>query len=373
MMAGSEKEGDMRIWALAALFAVAALTAAPAAAAEPEPARCPVPAEWAPPEAPPRLLPVAPPGAPTLTARFMGVSTILFDDGETGFLIDGFFSRPNVWRLLNRPIEPSRRRIDNALDRAGFTANGRRRLAAVVVAQSHHDHAMDSAEVARLTGATLFGSASTANIGCGAGLTGQRNRIFRDGDSFTVGRFTVTVIKSPHSRPLPFPGEIRRPLRPPAQVTAYREGGNFSFLIEHGARRILVHPSANFSAGAMARYPANVVFLGIGGLGRPFALSTDAYWRELVLGTQAQLVVPIHWDNFFRRLGLPLRPVLGACRALTRLAGLASDSAGKVSLRLLPAFETLDLSAAAVPPGPATVDPFDPCRPRSAAAAAAPR
>jgi L-ascorbate metabolism protein UlaG (beta-lactamase superfamily) len=351
----------MRTWALATLLAVMALTPAPAAPAEPEPATCRDPIARPPPDRPSLLLPAAPTGAPALTTRFMGVSTILFDDGDTAILIDGFFSRPSVRRLLTRRIEPSQQRISHALRRAGFAADGGRRLAAVVVAQSHHDHAMDSAEVARLTGATLFGSASTANIGCGAGLAGARNRIFEDGDRFTVGRFTITVIKSPHSRPRPFPGTIRQTLRPPVWFTAYREGGNFSFLIEHGERRILVHPSANFDAGVMARYPAQTVFLGIAGLGEPFGRSTNAYWRELVLATGAQLVVPIHWDSFFHPLSQPLTPMAGACRAMIQLADLAR---GTVSLRLMSAFETLDLSASADPPGPATAGPLEPCRAR---------
>src|SRR5688572_10083749 len=61
-----------------------------------------------------------------LTVTFLGVSTLLFDDGETAILTDGFFSRPGLFSVLTR-IAPDSVIIQQALDRAGIT-----RLAAVI-------------------------------------------------------------------------------------------------------------------------------------------------------------------------------------------------------------------------------------------------
>lgn len=41
------------------------------------------------------------PGPSRVNARFMGTTTILFDDGKTKIMSDGFFSRPSIWRLGN--------------------------------------------------------------------------------------------------------------------------------------------------------------------------------------------------------------------------------------------------------------------------------
>ena len=41
----------------------------------------------------------------SVTATWLGVTTLLFDDGETQILIDGFFSRPTLWEsILGREV-----------------------------------------------------------------------------------------------------------------------------------------------------------------------------------------------------------------------------------------------------------------------------
>jgi L-ascorbate metabolism protein UlaG (beta-lactamase superfamily) len=231
----------------------------------------------------------SPPTAGRVSARFLGVTTILLHDGQTAVLTDGFFSRPGILQMLLGKIEPDPARIDATLQRAKIA-----KLAAVLVAHSHHDHALDSAAVARRTGALLIGSESTANIGRGETFPEDRIRVIKGGETFTFGQFKVTVFKSPHSPNPLFEGEISSPLRAPARAHEYKEGGNFSFLIEHGGRSILIHASANFAPGIYKDTRADVVFLGIGGLGKQSNEFADNYWREVVQATGAKLVVPIH-------------------------------------------------------------------------------
>ena len=119
------------------------------------------------------LLPATNTNSPALRVVFLGVSTLLLDDGETAILTDGFFTRPRKLQLLGK-IEPDRELIGRLLERAGIS-----RLAAVIAVHSHYDHAMDSPEVAQRTGALLIGSSSTANIGRGAGMAEDRLRIRR--------------------------------------------------------------------------------------------------------------------------------------------------------------------------------------------------
>src|SRR6476661_681309 len=104
-------------------------------------------------------------------ATFLGVSTVLLSDGETSVMTDGFFSRPPLLRSVLRPLRPDGAAVDRALARVGTE-----RLAAVFVAHSHYDHALDSPIVAQRTGAELVGSPSTRRIAEGYGFAPDRFR-----------------------------------------------------------------------------------------------------------------------------------------------------------------------------------------------------
>jgi len=110
--------------------------------------------------------------------------------------------------------------------------------------------------------------------------------------------------------PSPFTGgEITTLLIPPVRANAYLEGTSFAILIEHHGRRLLVNASAGFIPGALAGRRADVVFLGIGQLGRQTPSYMAAYWREMVTASGARRVIPIHWDDFTRPIDEPLQPI----------------------------------------------------------------
>ena len=110
-------------------------------------------------------------GAGVVTARFFGTSTLLFSDGTTSVMTDGFFTRATgghsglLWMALYfvcpwLEIKPNATAIDEVLARidrveqgaplvgslvgsgASTAAAGSSRLAAVAVVHSHHDHSM---------------------------------------------------------------------------------------------------------------------------------------------------------------------------------------------------------------------------------------
>jgi L-ascorbate metabolism protein UlaG (beta-lactamase superfamily) len=237
----------------------------------------------------------------SMTVTFIGVATLLFDDGETAIMTDGFFSRPPQNQL--RSIKPDREVISRALKRVGVTS-----LAAVIPVHSHFDHAMDSPIVAMETGALLVGSSSTANIGKGYGMPEARIREVSPGDTATFGRFKVTFIKSAHLPTGYATGPISAPLAPPAAANSFNEGDCYSLLVEHEGHSLLIQGSAGFVPGALQGRKAEVVYLGIGGLGTKDPAYQQAYWNEIVKAVGARRVVPIHWDNFFRPLDDGLVP-----------------------------------------------------------------
>jgi L-ascorbate metabolism protein UlaG (beta-lactamase superfamily) len=237
-------------------------------------------------------------------ATFFGTSSLYVSDGTSGILIDGFLTRPSLLRVALGRIAPDLGRITRALTRAAVT-----QLDALFVAHSHYDHVMDAPEVVKHLGGRLFGSESTLNVGRGSGLgEGSMTRV-ADGDEHTFGAFTVRVLGGVHSPGNRFPGTIGEPLVPPTRASNYRDGGCFSFFITHPSGSMLIHPSANFVPNKFDGLEVGCLYLGVGALGAQSPRFQSDYWRHVVEATRPDLIVPIHWDNFFVSLDQKLRPL----------------------------------------------------------------
>ncbi|MDT5146913.1 MAG: hypothetical protein QOC58_1558 [Mycobacterium sp.] len=248
-------------------------------------------------------VPAAEPDAP-LSVTWMGVATLLIDDGSSALMTDGYFSRPGPAQVATGKVSPSPARVDGCLARAKVS-----RLAAVVPVHTHIDHVMDSALVAERTGAQLVGGQSAANVGRGHGLAENRLVVAVSGEPIRLGPFDLTLVESHHCPPDRFPGVIGEPLVPPVRVSAYRCGEAWSALLHHlpSGRRLLIQGSAGFVEGALAGHRADAAYLSVGQLGlRPRSYVVD-YWTETVRAVGARRVVLIHWDDFFRPLTKPLR------------------------------------------------------------------
>ncbi len=243
----------------------------------------------------------AAPARRTVTVQFFGTSSLLFSDGQTQIMVDGWFSRPSTLTTLFGEIQPDADAIDAGLSRLGDPD-----VAALIAAHSHMDHAMDVAEVSKRTGALVVGSESTANIARGGGVPDSRIKIVEDGETLHFGDFTVTLIETRHFE-IPedslwagFETEftVKKPLVPPASAFAYRRGKVYSIVVEHPGGSALIQASAGFKPGSLAGVRADTVFLGIGGI----ATQSDAYqtqwWDEVVGHTRPARIYLIHWDSF---------------------------------------------------------------------------
>jgi L-ascorbate metabolism protein UlaG (beta-lactamase superfamily) len=248
-------------------------------------------------------VPAAEPNSP-LSMTWLGVTTLLLDDGSSALMTDGFFSRPSLPQLAAGKVAPSAARVDGCLAQAKVS-----RLEAVIPVHTHYDHVMDSALVADRTGAQLVGGESAANVGRGHGLPEDRLVVAVNGEPIRLGAYEVTLIESHHSPPDRFPGVIDAPLTPPVKVGAYRCGEAWSLLVHHRptGRRLLIQGSAGFVKGALAEHGAEVVYLGVGQLGVLPTSYLEHYWSETVRAVGARRVILIHWDDFFRPLSKPLR------------------------------------------------------------------
>lgn len=242
------------------------------------------------------------PSGSALTVTWLGVATLLIDDGKTQIMTDGFVSRPPLLDLLlQRPIEADKEAIAEAIN-----AHQIDRLAAIMPVHSHYDHAIDTADFARLAGADVLGSATTANIARSSGLDESRIKMIEPGQPYSYGLFRVTFYESRHA-PLAtnsgIDGVVAAPFTLPAPYTAWQEGESYAIHVDHPEGSILIVGSAGFVPGALDGVAADVVFLGAGGLMSFSAQYLSDYIEETVYAADANRVVIIHHDDLFGKFG----------------------------------------------------------------------
>ncbi len=253
---------------------------------------------------------------------WLGVTTLLFDDGDTQILIDGFFSRPSLAEIvLGLPVESDAAQINHVMDRYDM-----RRLAAIIPVHSHFDHAMDVGAIANRSSASIIGSETTAEIARGAGVPEDQIVVVADEDVYVFGDFSVRMIVSAHAPigwggSVPIAGELKEPLIPPAPIKSWKEGGSYSILIAHAEGTTLIQGSAGYVEGSMDDVRADVVMLGTFGLADFGSNYARKYWQTYVTTTGARRVFPIHFDDYTRPFGeiQPFPRILDDFAAAARL------------------------------------------------------
>lgn len=232
--------------------------------------------------------------------RWLGTAGHVIETADTTLLIDPFLTRPSLGALLGR-IAP-----DETAIRARLPA----RVDAVLCGHSHFDHLLDAPFIARTSGATLVGSASTCNFGRAEGVPeAQLAEVPPDGRTLTIGAATIRYVPSLHGRiafnRVPFPGDVTAPPPLPARAWDYRMGGAFGILIEVGGVRIYHNGSADLVDAELADTRADVLLVGLAG-----RKGTRDYLARLCGALAPRLIVPTHHDAFFAPLdgGLHLLP-----------------------------------------------------------------
>ena len=244
------------------------------------------------------------------TVTFLGNTNLLFDDGENAWMTDAFFTRPSATEVVFGQVKPNKAVIQKCLEKAGID-----NLDMIIPVHSHFDHAMDAALVAEMTKAKLWGSSSTLNIGRGHGLDEEQMMTPQWDSQYTVGKFKIQVVKSKHwqypdaaQRKILLENEISAPLHPPASIFDYKEGDSYTILVDYEGLKFAIQASAGYREGSLPTdFDADILFLSIAGLETMDASYINGYQEHLIDPLKAEVLVPIHWDDFTTPLGDELK------------------------------------------------------------------
>lgn len=231
-----------------------------------------------------------------LEVEWLGVSGYRMTyEGETLF-VDPYLSRVPFSALLRRRLtlpDPE------ALDRFVFAPG---EVVGVLVGHTHFDHAVDTPAIARRFGCMAYGSDSLVTLMGLHGLADQAVSVepYR---SYELGPFEVRFTPSVHSKLLlglavPYDGDLTCEHLDALSPAAYRCGQVWGISIEVAGLRFYHQGSANLIDDAVRERGIDVFLAGIAG--RNF---TDDYWQRILPLLDPEVVVPTHYDNFFRPLG----------------------------------------------------------------------
>jgi L-ascorbate metabolism protein UlaG (beta-lactamase superfamily) len=238
---------------------------------------------------------------PGLELEWLGVSGYRIAYEGVALFVDPYVSRaPLRSLLLRRTALPDPAQLDRW---AGASGND---VAGVLVGHTHFDHAIDAPAIARRFHAPAYGSASLVQLMRLHGLGGLAVEVepYR---RYELGPFVVSFTPSAHSklilgRRVPFDGELSCDHLHGLSPGAYRCGQVWGIRIEVAGTSFYHQGSANLIDAALPDEPVDVFLAGIAGRS-----VTPRYWARVLPRLDPRVVVPTHYDDFFKPLGERLR------------------------------------------------------------------
>lgn len=231
-----------------------------------------------------------------LEVEWLGVSGYRISaEGKTLF-VDPYLSRvPFADLLRRRSALPDPAMLDRFVHAPGDVVG-------VLVGHTHFDHAVDAPAIARRFDCKAYGSDSLVALMGLHGLAGQTVEVepYR---TYELGPFEVSFTPSVHSKLLlglavPYDGDLTCEHLDGLTPGAYRCGQVWGISIKVAGLSFYHQGSANLIDEAVREREVDVFLAGVAG--RNF---TEDYWRRIIPRLDPKVVVPTHYDNFFRPLG----------------------------------------------------------------------
>jgi L-ascorbate metabolism protein UlaG (beta-lactamase superfamily) len=237
--------------------------------------------------------------APGVGLEWLGVAGYRITYEDQTLLLDPYFTRVPFRNVLRRvPALP-----DPALLERHVPAG--EQVAAIAIGHTHFDHAVDAPAIARAQGCPVYGSASLGALMRLHGLGDQAVEVtpYR---VYEAGPFELTFVPSAHSKLLlglrvPYDGELTCAHLDGLAPSAYRCGQVWGIHIAVGGMTFYHQGSADLVDDAVRHREVDVFLAGVAG--RSF---TPRYWERVLPKLDPGVVVPSHYDDFFRPLDAPM-------------------------------------------------------------------
>jgi L-ascorbate metabolism protein UlaG (beta-lactamase superfamily) len=206
--------------------------------------------------------------------------------------IDPYVTRmPMSAVALRRVVPSSPEAVAKYVDRAD----------AVLVGHTHFDHALDVPAICRAHACKAYGSTSLRNL---MGLHGlaESTVVVEPKRDYEVGPFKFHFVPSVHSKlqlglRIPFSGELTCEHVGGLTAQAYKCGQVWGVCIEVGGVRLYHQGSADVLEDEIIDRGVDVFLCGISG--RRF---TPRYAERVMRALSPAMIVPTHYDDFFRPL-----------------------------------------------------------------------
>jgi hypothetical protein len=308
----------------------------------------------------------SPASSQEVSLTYLGTGGWLIRHGDASILTAPFFSNPGLVEVGVARLEVDTAAVDRHLPPVHD-------VPAILVGHAHYDHLMDVPYIARVHAprARVYGSRTMVNLLRGdpeldpARLVAVEDEVGTHetpGEWFTTpdGRIRFMPLASEHAPHIMgiqlFHGNEETPrTRLPTRATEWLDGPTLAWLIdfldEDGDVLFRVHyqdassrPPHGFPPPD--GIPVDAMIVCTAGSG-----AAEGYPEALVRALRPRAVLLGHWEDFFRPMSAPLRPVPGTDldEFEDRLAKALPQ--GSVQLRPNPG-ETLQLSVRPTPPRP---------------------
>jgi L-ascorbate metabolism protein UlaG (beta-lactamase superfamily) len=232
-----------------------------------------------------------------LTLQWLGVAGYRMTYQDHTLLLDPFVSRFPLRDLLRRRTTLPDPDLVAAVDAPGTVVG-------IACGHAHWDHSLDTPALARRLGGKAYGSRSLANQMRVHGLAEQAVEAepYR---RYELGPFELSFTPSVHSklvfgRKVPMDGDTDVTSLRELTPQAYRCGQTWGIRVAVAGTVFYHQGSADLIDDAIRDHDVDVFLAGIAG--RNF---THNYWSRILPLLKPDVVVPMHYDDFFAPLDEP--------------------------------------------------------------------
>ena len=248
-----------------------------------------------------------------LKLKYLGAAGWEITDQKTTVLIDPYLSRIKLvgnsttktiatsalnrdWGDDKRPkyfrddyFEPDTSVINSYIKNADY----------IFVHHTHFDHAADVPYIAKITGATVIGTESLANLLRAHGLPNEQIITVKGGEDYSFDNFSVKVLPSLHSalrqKQYFSSNIIPKNVKTPMQIKEFVEGNSLMFYFRFNNDKILTMGSMNFLENEIKGLNPNILLAGSANSRKEIYNYTE---RLLSLTNYPSIIIPTHWDDF---------------------------------------------------------------------------